>query len=274
MPELPEVETTKRGISPHILNQTITSAEIRQPKLRWPVSTEIDSLPGAEITAVTRRAKYLFVQVSGRNITGHLILHLGMSGSLRVIDPDADLRKHDHVLITLANGLQLRFHDPRRFGCLLFTAEDPNLHPLVRDLGPEPLSDDFTSDVLSEKASKRKMAIKPFLMDNKVVVGVGNIYACESLHTAGINPKRQANRISKARLDLLVAEVKRVLQRSIDQGGTTLRDFLHEDGTAGYFKQQLNVYDRESQLCKTCGSKIKRITQAQRSTFYCPNCQK
>ena len=271
MPELPEVETTKRGIEPYLLGQTIASVEVRQPKLRWPVSSEVDSLPGSRITSIQRRAKYLLIEVERG---AHLILHLGMSGSLRIIEPTAELRKHDHVLISLSNGLQLRFHDPRRFGCLLWTEQDPAHHPLLASLGPEPLSDQFSTETLLEKSQRRNVPIKPFLMDNKVVVGVGNIYACEALHSAGINPKRSANRISRKRLDRLVEETKKVLHRSIEQGGTTLRDFLKQDGTAGYFKQQLNVYGRENELCRICETPIRRIIQAQRSTFYCPSCQK
>ncbi len=270
MPELPEVETTCQGIAPHVTGQTIQTVIVREARMRWPVSPEIEDLSKETILSVSRRAKYILLTFE----SGTLLIHLGMSGSLRVIDPAADLRKHDHVLITLSNGLELRYHDPRRFGCLLWTSESPHLHPLIQHLGPEPLSEDFTAETLKTAAQKKKTTIKQLIMDGKVVVGVGNIYACEALFQAGIHPKRKAAAISLTRLDTLTNEIKAVLARSIKQGGTTLRDFLREDGTAGYFKQQLAVYDREGEACLSCDTPIKRVVLGQRSTFFCPKCQK
>ncbi len=270
MPELPEVETTCRGIAPHVTGQSIRRIIIREARMRWPVSPELKELTGLTILTVTRRAKYILITFD----TGTLILHLGMSGSLRVIDPAVELRKHDHVLISLSNDLELRYHDPRRFGCLLWTEDDPNQHELIRNLGPEPLSEAFSAESLKTAAVGRKTSIKQFIMDGKIVVGVGNIYACEALYRAGIHPKRKASAVSLARLRVLTEEIKAVLKRSIKQGGTTLRDFLREDGTAGYFKQQLTVYDREGELCLSCESPIKRIVLGQRSTYFCPTCQK
>lgn len=269
MPELPEVETTCQGISPHITGQTIKQVILRETRMRWSVSPELEDLVGERVLSVSRRAKYILVSFQN----GTLIIHLGMSGSLRVIDPSVELRKHDHILITLSNGLELRYHDPRRFGCLLWTTGDPADHELIRSLGPEPLSDTFSAESLKAAAAGKKITIKQLIMDGKVVVGVGNIYACEALLSSGIHPKRQAARISKARLERLTDEIKAVLERSIKQGGTTLRDFLREDGTAGYFKQQLLVYDRENEPCHSCSAPIKRIILGQRSTFYCPQCQ-
>ena len=273
MPELPEVETTRRGIAPHIEGQVLGQVIVNEARMRWPVSPEIEDLEGCRVVAVRRRAKYLLLDCAGK-MEGTLIIHLGMSGSLRLIRPEEALRKHDHVQISLGSGLELRYHDPRRFGCLLWTARPAEAHPLICDLGPEPLSADFTGGNLARAVAGRKTTIKQAIMDGKVVVGVGNIYACEALFSSGIHPGRMAARVSRKRLDRLVDEIKRVLQRSITQGGTTLRDFLREDGTAGYFKQQLSVYDREGNACLSCGAGIKRVVMGQRSTFYCPKCQR
>ena len=282
MPELPEVETTLRGVRPHLLGQRIAGVEVRQRRLRWPVPNAIDQLPGTVISQVARRAKYLILSIapapanphSDQADAGSVIVHLGMSGSLRVIDPAAPLRRHDHVLVTLEAGLQLRFHDPRRFGCWLWTTEDPLQHPLLRDLGPEPLSDEFGGPILAAAARDRKRTIKELLLDGRVVVGVGNIYACEALHLAGIHPKRSAGRVSAARLEILAQKIRLVLAHAIDHGGTTLRDFLREDGAPGYFKQELHVYDRENQPCRKCATPVRRVVIGQRSTFYCPQCQR
>lgn len=271
MPELPEVETTCRGISPHIVEQIIRSVDVHNGNLRWPVSDEIYTLRECKILAVKRRAKYILVEVeSGNNI----LLHLGMSGSLRISSPDEDLKKHDHLVFHLSNGLEMRLHDPRRFGCALWIDSDYDSHPLFNKLGPEPLSDSFNLPYFIQSCVKRDRAIKLHIMDNSTVVGVGNIYACESLYLAGINPKKATQKISKPRLTKLYDAIKLVLARSIEQGGTTLRDFLHSDGQPGYFKQQLEVYDREGQPCRKCGATIKRVVLGQRSTFYCPKCQR
>lgn len=271
MPELPEVETTCRGIRPHVLAQTIKSVDVRNGSLRWPVSDEIYALRNAQVTAVKRRAKYILLEVDSDK---HILLHLGMSGSLRISAPEEDLRKHDHLIFHLSNGLEMRYHDPRRFGCALWIGSNYENHKLFKKLGPEPLSDDFSLTHFQHSCSTRDKAIKLHIMDNATVVGVGNIYACESLHIAGISPKRAAGKISKARLEKLYDAIRLVLSRSIEQGGTTLRDFLHSDGQPGYFQQQLEVYGREGEPCRTCESSIKRITQGQRSTFYCPKCQR
>lgn len=270
MPELPEVETTCRGIAPHVTGQKIRLIELRETRLRWPVSPEIEDLVGSRIKSVSRRAKYLLLGFD----SGTLLIHLGMSGSLRVIDPAADLRKHDHVLISLENGMQLRFHDPRRFGCMLWTDENSEDHELIKKLGPEPLSDDFNVEYLAATLASRKTTIKQAIMDGKVVVGVGNIYACEALYKSGIYPGRIASEVKRPRLKKLVDEIKAVLSFAIEEGGTTLKDFLREDGTAGYFKQKLNVYDREGKVCRSCEGLIEKVVLGQRSTFYCPKCQK
>lgn len=270
MPELPEVETTCRGIRPHLCGQRILSVLVRERRLRWPVDTEIDALCGQCILAVERRAKYLLLRVD----QGTVLVHLGMSGSLRLVHPNTATRKHDHVLIDLGNGLQLRYHDPRRFGAWLWTNEDPLAHPLLSKLGPEPLSADFHGEYLHACCRQRKKTIKESIMDASVVVGVGNIYASEALFYAGIHPARAAGRISRARLTRLAGTIQTVLQRSIEQGGTTLRDFLREDGSPGYFRQQLAVYERRGQPCHQCGGPIHHRILGQRSTYFCPTCQK
>lgn len=274
MPELPEVETTCQGISPHLCGKKLTSIDIRNGSLRWPVSDEIyhlKNIPLAEVACVSRRAKYILIALP---LNQHIIIHLGMSGSLRICSPDEELKKHDHVIFHLSSGLQMRYHDPRRFGCVLWTDQPISEHPLFIKLGPEPLTDAFSADYLVQKSKLRKKTIKQHIMDNHIVVGVGNIYACEALFTAGIHPQREAGRISKPRLVKLRETIRKVLQRSIDQGGTTLKDFIQSDGQPGYFKQQLNVYDREGQPCRKCETIIKRVVLGQRSTFYCPKCQK
>jgi len=274
MPELPEVETTCQGIAPHLSGQILLGVEVRNGNLRWAVSAEIYQLKKTLLPSencVSRRAKYILISLPKQQT---IIIHLGMSGSLRICSPDDPIKKHDHVIFRLSSGLEMRYHDPRRFGCILFTSELPQQHPLLRKLGPEPLSDNFSTSYLVEKSTPKTKTIKQHIMDNHVVVGVGNIYACEALFQSGIHPKRAAGKISKKRLETLRINIKKVLQRSIDQGGTTLRDFLQSDGQPGYFKQQLNVYDRENEPCTTCETPIKRIILGQRSTFYCPKCQK
>ena len=270
MPELPEVETSCRGIRPHLEGNVIQAVEVYHTQLRWPVSEEIHNLRDASVLRVYRRSKYILIELSH----GHMIIHLGMSGSLRVVDADEALKKHDHLCFQLAHGKQLRYHDPRRFGCVLWTADDPASHPLIKDLGPEPLSEGFTSQVLIDSCEGRQRSIKQHIMDGHVVVGVGNIYACEALHFAKIHPKKAACKVSKAKLRALHAEIQRVLAKSIQQGGTTLRDFTKSDGQPGYFKQELYVYGREGESCKNCDGTIKRITLGQRSTFFCPKCQR
>ena len=270
MPELPEVETTLRGVSPYLVGKTIREVTIRDRRLRWPIPETVDALAGSKVRSATRRAKYLLFDVG----SGHLLLHLGMSGSLRIAKPNTEWRKHDHVGLRMSSGKELRFHDPRRFGCVLFCEGDPAAHKLIRDLGPEPLHESFDTNYLAALAKGKKVAIKQFIMNAHIVVGVGNIYACEALFMAGIHPTRAAGQVSKARLGKLVAAIKEVLGHSIEMGGTTLRDFLREDGEPGYFKQSLRVYDREEEPCLTCESSVKRVVQSGRSTFFCASCQR
>ena len=271
MPELPEVETTRRGITPHIEGQPVSDVIVRHHQLRWPVPKGLKRrLLGHRLNSVTRRAKYLLLGFDH----GTLILHLGMSGSLRIIKPGIAAEKHDHLDISFANDNTLRLTDPRRFGAVLWTKHAPEEHELLAHLGPEPLSDGFTSELLYQISRRRKSSIKQFIMDGKVVVGVGNIYASEALFLAGINPKRIANKVSKARYDKLTVAIKQVLAAAIEQGGTTLRDFVGGDGKPGYFAQQLNVYGREGKVCNHCDSTIKQIVQGQRSSYYCPQCQR
>ncbi|MCK5917389.1 MAG: bifunctional DNA-formamidopyrimidine glycosylase/DNA-(apurinic or apyrimidinic site) lyase [Cocleimonas sp.] len=269
MPELPEVETTRRGISPYVEGKVVKSIIIRQPKLRWPVPDSLYELEGQKINAVSRRAKYLLLQ----SAKGCAILHLGMSGSLRVIDASLNAEKHDHVDIIFVTGKALRLHDPRRFGAVLWTHDDPLQHKLLSKLGPEPLSDAFYAPLLYKISRKRKVSIKQFIMNAQIVVGVGNIYASESLFMAGISPNTAAGKMSLLRYEKLVEAIKIILVRAIKQGGTTLRDFVQAEGKPGYFQQQLQVYARSGEECNICHSLIKKITQGQRSSFYCPNCQ-
>ena len=271
MPELPEVETTLRGISPHITGSPITTVSVRQKKLRWPVSKEIEKLGGTTITNARRRGKYLLLEVPESN--GTLIFHLGMSGSLRICTTEQPLRKHDHIEMLFANGKAMRYHDPRRFGCALWCDSQPELHPLLANLGPEPLSDEFNGEHLFQLSRKRKVCVKTFIMNSHTVVGVGNIYASESLFMSGLRPGRSASRISMERYSLLAENIRKVLANAIEMGGTTLRDFVNSDGEPGYFSQQLLVYGRAGESCRDCGTVIKNRVIGQRSSFYCPHCQ-
>lgn len=275
MPELPEVETTRRGLEPHLIGRRVTAVVLRRRDLRWPIPREISELlPGQRINAVERRAKYLLLHTQA----GSALLHLGMSGMLRILPPDTPVGPHDHVDIVLARSARegprvLRFTDPRRFGCLLWQAPG-TVHPLLTHLGPEPLTDAFDGDVLWRASRGHTAAVKSFLMDNAVVVGVGNIYASESLFAAGIDPRRAAGRVSRERYARLAAEVKRILAYAIERGGTTLRDFLRPDGAPGYFFRELMVYGRAGEPCKHCGTPIRHTVIGQRSTFWCPRCQR
>ena len=270
MPELPEVETTRRGIKPHIQDQRVTKLIVRQPKLRWPIPLSLHDIEGQKIRSVKRRGKYLLLETD----CGTALLHLGMSGSLRVVEAGSAHEKHDHVDIEFTNNKAIRLRDPRRFGAVLWTIDDPLQHKLIRSLGPEPLSDDFNADYLYKKSRGRTVSIKQFIMNGHMVVGVGNIYACESLFKAGISPKKSAGKVSKKRYETFVAKIKEVLAHAIEQGGTTLKDFVQAEGTPGYFQQQLNVYGRTDEECLVCGLLVKKITQGQRSTFYCAKCQR
>lgn len=270
MPELPEVETTLRGVSPYLLGRTVREVIIRDKRLRWPIPDSVHELEGLKITSGIRRGKYLLFA----SAKGTLLLHLGMSGSLRVTDPATPWRKHDHFALTTDRGMQIRLHDPRRFGAVLLIEGDVLSHPLLAELGPEPLSDAFTVAYLKSQCADRQAPIKAVIMDSHVVVGVGNIYACEALFMAGISPKKAAGKVSGPRLGKLVSAIREVLAASIEMGGTTLRDFLNEKGEPGYFKQTLRVYDREGDACTVCTSPIKRVVMSNRSTFHCPTCQK
>lgn len=270
MPELPEVETTRRGVEPHVTGQRIAEVIVRRRDLRQPVTRGISAIEGQRVMAVTRRSKYLLFAIDQG---GTLLIHLGMSGSLRVTEPSEEWRKHDHVGITLSNGMQLRFHDPRRFGLVLWFKGDPAKHPLLTHLGPEPLSDDFTAELLRQACRARSAAIKQVIMDGKVVVGVGNIYASESLFRAGISPRIAARRLSKPKLEKLVNAIREVLADSIREGGTTLRDFLNSEGNPGYFQQRLFVYGREGEPCRVCDTPIRHAVMGQRATYWCPSCQ-
>lgn len=275
MPELPEVETTLRGISPHMEGKTVAEVLIRQSKLRFPVPSDLaETLQGERVLNCTRRAKYLLIHFK----TGVLLIHLGMSGSLRIFHPDhpkaADPDKHDHADIVFEDGTLLRYHDPRRFGMILWFAGAAEHHPLLVSLGPEPLEAEFDADYLYDKLHKQKRAIKMALMDNAVVVGVGNIYANESLFQAGISPKRPANQITRKECAELVEIIRAVLKRAIAVGGSTLRDFVDSEGNSGYFQQEYTVYGRHNQPCVKCGSLIQKETIGQRGTFYCAHCQK
>jgi len=271
MPELPEVETTRRGIEPHVRGQRIVRVTVRQPQLRWPIPADLDALlQGQLIEQVQRRAKYLLLPFTH----GTLIMHLGMSGSLRIVEAQHPLAKHDHVDIELSSGRVLRLHDPRRFGAMLWHPAGDATHPLLAELGPEPLDDEFDGAYLFARSRGRSVPVKAFLMNGHIVVGVGNIYANEALFSAGIRPDRTAGKVSRARFDALADEVKRVLARSIEQGGTTLRDFVGGDGSPGYFKQQLLVYGRGGQPCHQCGRVLDEIRLGQRSTVFCRHCQR
>ncbi len=280
MPELPEVETTRRGLAPHLEGRRVTGVTLRRPDLRWPIAPEIsDLLPGQRIEAVRRRAKYLLFDTAA----GSALLHLGMSGSLRVLAASTPVGAHDHVDIGLeASALDtgpagahrvLRFNDPRRFGCLLWQAPGET-HPLLRGLGPEPLSDDFDGDSLFARSRGRSAPVKTFLMDQRIVVGVGNIYAAEALFAAGISPHRAAGRIARERYVLLADAVKAVLAHAITRGGTTLRDFVAPDGVPGYFEQELSAYGREGEPCKRCGRPLKHAWIGQRASVWCAHCQR
>jgi len=271
MPELPEVETTRRGIAPSLEGRRIARVVVRERRLRWPVPRGLEKkLEGRRVTGVRRRAKYLLIDTDG----GTLIAHLGMSGSLRVLGDDAELIDHDHVDLVLDSGRILRFNDPRRFGCLLWAGDEPDSHPLLENLGPEPLEPGFDGEYLWRRARGRRVAIKLFIMNAQVVVGVGNIYASEALFRAGIRPTTPAHRVSRVRMAALAGAIRDVLGEAIRVGGTTLRDYVNPDGLPGYFRQRLFVYERSGEPCRRCGTPIRHLVQGQRSTYWCPTCQR
>ncbi|MFZ2754402.1 MAG: bifunctional DNA-formamidopyrimidine glycosylase/DNA-(apurinic or apyrimidinic site) lyase [Lysobacteraceae bacterium] len=279
MPELPEVETTRRGLAPHLEGRRIAGVTLRRPDLRWPIPREIETLlPSQTIQSIRRRAKYLLMDTGA----GTAIWHLGMSGSMRVLPAGTPVLAHDHVDISIeaeridgkgkTAAKVLRFNDPRRFGCLLWQPLGET-HALLRDLGPEPLSDDFDGELLFARSRGRKAPVKAFLMDQKIVVGVGNIYAAEALFAAGVSPLRAAGKVSRERYAAIAREIRRILAYAIERGGTTLRDFINPDGMPGYFEQELSAYGRGGEPCPRCGRPLKQAMLAQRATVWCGHCQ-
>jgi formamidopyrimidine-DNA glycosylase len=272
MPELPEVETTRLGISPHLIGQKIREIIVQRRDLRWPVSKNLTELEGATFVSVKRRSKYLLLETDTHDV---ILIHLGMSGSLRIISPGETWKKHDHIGITIGNNLQLRYHDPRRFGLVMRVAvSEMNTHSLLKNLGPEPLESNFTAAHLHAALRGKSIPIKVAIMDAKIVVGVGNIYASESLFRSGIHPLLPSYKLTKPRAEKLVIAIREVLTESIAQGGTTLRDFLKSDGEPGYFKQRLFVYGRKDEPCRICGIPISNQVLGQRATYWCSKCQK
>jgi formamidopyrimidine-DNA glycosylase len=271
LPELPEVETTRRGIAPHARGRRIAALAVYEPRLRWPVARDLPRrVAGQRIVRVGRRAKYLLLGLE----SGTLLLHLGMSGNLRAVPADTPRRTHDHFDLRLDSGLVLRFNDPRRFGSLLYTRADPRAHPLLAHLGPEPLAAAFHADYLWRITRRRRVAVKQLLINSRLIAGVGNIYASEALFRARIRPQRPARTLSRADAARLVRGVRAVLRQAIRSGGTTLRDYRGADGAPGYFRQRLYVYERRGQPCRRCRTPVRALIQGQRSTYYCPSCQK
>lgn len=271
MPELPEVETTKRGVEPYVQGRRVSAVHIHDRRLRWPIPTALArQLPGRRIDSVERRGKYLLLRSGDRC----LLLHLGMSGRLRVVPANTPRARHDHLDILLDNEQMLRLHDPRRFSCALWLSGDPAKHALLKTLGPEPLGDDFCGQHLFTVSRGRSLAIKNFLMNSRVVVGVGNIYASEALFRAGIHPTRAAGRVTRSQYDRLAEAIRAVLLEAIQAGGTTLRDYVGVDGGSGYFQQKLNVYDRAGEPCPACSTPIRQLRIGQRSSFFCVRCQR
>jgi formamidopyrimidine-DNA glycosylase len=269
MPELPEVEVTRLGVTPHIDKQTVTQVVVRNKNLRWPVPEEVQKMVNLPVLAVRRRAKYLLIDTEA----GTAILHLGMSGKLRVVDKTTPVIKHDHVDIIFSNGKLLRLNDPRRFGAFLWQNPDEE-HILLQKLGPEPLSEEFNAALLYERSRNKKVALKNFIMDNHVVVGVGNIYANESLFKAGLHPLKPAGKLTKAQSETLTAHIKETLAYAIKQGGTTLKDFTQADGNPGYFAQELLVYGQKGKPCSVCKTELEEIKVGQRASVFCSKCQK
>ncbi|TAL64671.1 MAG: bifunctional DNA-formamidopyrimidine glycosylase/DNA-(apurinic or apyrimidinic site) lyase [Legionella sp.] len=271
MPELPEVETTKLGIKTHLEGQTICAVRVRQTQFRIPVPNAIEEFcAGQSIKAVLRRAKYILLQLSHK---GYVLIHLGMSGHLRIVPEQQTPQKHDHIDLVMNNGCALRFCDPRRFGLFIYIEENPHAHPLLKHLGPEPLTDDFNGDYLYQRSRNSIKPIKSFIMTNEIVVGVGNIYATESLFFCGLHPKTPAKLLSHAACQQLSKEIKRILQEAINAGGTTLKDFYSFEGKPGYFSFSLQVYGRQHQPCYHCNSPIEALNLAGRNSAFCPQCQ-
>jgi len=269
VPELPDVETPRLGVAPLLCGRALEHVNVREPRLRWPVAIPPE-LTGQTLRRINRRAKYLLLEFD----QGTVIVHLGMSGSLRVLPGETPFLKHDHVAFTFAGNASLRLHDPRRFGSVHFHPRDGTDHWLLAGLGPEPFAPAFDGAYLKRRARGRRVAVKNLLMDSRVVVGVGNIYANEALFLAGVRPGIRASRVSLAAYERIAEETRAVLGRAIEMGGTTLRDFVKQDGNPGYFKQSLFVYGREGQPCRICGTPLTGVRLGQRATVYCRNCQK
>jgi len=271
MPELPEVETTRRGLAPVATGRTVRAVHVRERRLRWVLPPDFErELTGQRIQSIGRRGKYLLFVMD----RGTLIVHLGMSGSLRIVAADTPPAAHDHVDLVLDSGRAMRFNDPRRFGSMHYTTENPQRHPLLASLAPEPLTEAFDGDYLYRRARRRRVSLKQFLMNSQVVVGVGNIYASEALFRARLRPRRAAGRLSQRECARLAFAIKRVLAHAIKVGGTTLRDYVNAEGEPGYFRQKLYVYERAGRACRRCGTKIRQTRQGARSTYWCPNCQR
>jgi len=271
LPELPEVETTRRGVEPYVLGRTIVALNVHEPRLRWRIPADLpEQLAGQSVRGTGRRAKYLLLELTH----GTLLWHLGMSGSLRVLPAATPRLAHDHLDLVLDSGYVLRFNDPRRFGSVHYTTEDPRAHPLLARLAPEPFDREFDGEYLFRATRRRRLAIKPLLMNSRLVVGVGNIYANEALFRARVRPRRAARSLSRAETRRLARAIRAVLRLAIRLGGTTLRDYVGADGNPGYFRQRLYVYERAGEACRRCGTPIRAVTQGQRSTYYCPACQR
>lgn len=271
MPELPEVETTRRGLLDHVVGRRVRGAVVRNPNLRWPVPQDLPRrLRGERVKAIRRRGKYLLFDCE----KGHLLVHLGMSGSLTLVPTDKPVLKHDHIDVQLEGGKSLRLTDPRRFGAMLWLEDPAERHALLKDLGLEPLEKEFTGAALQGRAKGRRVAVKQFLMNGGIVTGVGNIYASEALFGAGIHPSRSAGRLSRSRWDKLAKSVRKTLESALDSGGSTLRNYAGSDGSPGYFQHQHFVYGREGKPCRVCKTPIRALRQGQRSTFFCPRCQR
>ena len=271
MPELPEVESTRRGLEREVVGHTIAATVVRDRRLRWPVPTELPcKLARREIRGVRRRAKYLLIEVG----TGTVLVHLGMSGSLRLLDASTAPRPHDHIDLVLDDGRCVRYHDPRRFGCWLWIDSEPSRHRLLAHLGPEPLGPAFDGAWLHERLRGRTAPIKTLLMDSRIVAGVGNIYANEALFIAGIDPRRAGGRVARGRIDRLVCALRQVLSVALEAGGTTLRDYARTDGAAGEFASRLDMYGRDGEPCPRCATPIAKTILAQRTTWFCRRCQR
>jgi len=271
MPELPEVETTRRGLEPHVAGQVILRLNIHDHRLRWPVDARLPQiLAGQRVESVERRAKYLLLRLTH----GTVLWHLGMSGSLRIVPSELPQDAHDHIDLVLTSGHSVRFNDPRRFGSLIYVTGDPQLHPLLKKLAPEPFAPAFDAQYLWRISRRRKVSVKQLIMNGQLVTGVGNIYASEVLFQAGIRPRRQAGSLKRDEAARVVAAIRKVLKQAIRVGGTTLRDYVNPDGNPGYFRQKLFVYERDNEPCRNCAGLIRTFTQGQRSTYYCPTCQR